>query len=122
MTSLATAKVTGISGTQYELQVDPIGTQYKERSGVYGFLIPRVGGWNIAYFGETDNFQRRLFLRLDSHDQWACIQAAGATHIGTLHVPGVLSAREGIETDLRQAYVTSCNQQSTPLTRALRGY
>jgi hypothetical protein len=102
----------GSSGQQYEFQTDPIGTNYNPLPGVYIFCkLAANNMWNAVYIGETSDFRNRLYANLTNHHQWGCIASAGATHIGTLHVPGALSKREGIETDLRQAINTPCNEQ-----------
>jgi hypothetical protein len=102
----------GISGTVYQFQLHPVGTPYLARSGVYIFckLAPN-GNWDAVYIGETDNFNRRLTEQFTLHHRWSCIRAAGATHICTLHVPGDLALREGIETDLRRLIQAPCNLQ-----------
>ena len=103
---------TGISGVRYEFQVDPIGTGYKDRPGVYVFCrLGALGFWDAIYIGETESFERRLWADLVRHHQWDSIRSAGATHIGTLHAPGGLSARLAIEADLRHSNPTPCNQQ-----------
>lgn len=100
------------AGTQYEFQVDPIGTPYKPLPGVYIFCrAVSPTRWEALYIGETSSFERRLYAELVCHHQWDSVRAAGATHIGTLHVPGNLAKREGIETLLRRAIPTPCNQQ-----------
>src|SRR5262245_33296022 len=55
--SVETITVVGASGTSYVFEVDPMGTAYHERPGVYMMLgkLPD-GRWGIAYIGETDNF------------------------------------------------------------------
>ncbi len=103
---------TGASGQQYQFQLDPIGTDYKERPGVYIFCkAASNGNFDACYIGETENLRSRLSGGLLAHHRVDSIRAAGATHICTLHVPGPLALREGIETDLRRAIRTPCNLQ-----------
>ena len=92
----------GISGTQYKFELFPLGAQYLAVPGVYIFCheLPD-GSWHADYVGETADFSDRLCNGCISHDRFSDIRAAGATHICTLHVPGYLTARESIETDLR---------------------
>ncbi|GAB2186578.1 hypothetical protein LAB1_38870 [Roseibium sp. LAB1] len=110
--TLVTSIARGYSGQTYEFQIDPIGTAYHFRSGVYMFIKRAMNGkWDIIYIGETENFDRRLKTELESHHRWECIRTAGATHISTMHVPGALIIRETIETDLRNFYDPPCNLQ-----------
>jgi hypothetical protein len=96
-------KWTGASGDVYAFELDPIGTRYQSRSGVYVLchfgercqLVP-------DYVGEADDFSRRLG-DLSAHRDWERIRASGATHICTLHVPGKAAQRVKVETDLRRA-------------------
>ncbi|PJG53945.1 hypothetical protein CVM73_18010 [Bradyrhizobium forestalis] len=106
------ATVRGASGAVYQFQIHPIGTEYLPRSGVYIFVkIGANGQWDPIYIGETSSFQRRLYNDLRLHHQWPGIVAHRASHILTLHVPGVLALRENIETDIRQITTTPCNEQ-----------
>jgi hypothetical protein len=103
---------TGISGIRYEFQLDPIGTAYHPKPGVYIFCRQALNGkWDALYVGETESFQRRLWRELTLHHCWERILAARATHICTLHVPGGLAAREVIETDLRRSTKAPLNLQ-----------
>jgi hypothetical protein len=102
----------GQSGTTYAFQLDPIGVVYFEKPGVYiACKLAANGNWDAVYIGETENFNQRLSRNLTLHHKWRSIRAAGATHFCTLHVPGHLSLREGIETDLRRHIKTPCNDQ-----------
>lgn len=104
--------VNGVSCISYQFQLHPIGTEYLPRSGVYIFVkIGTNGKWDPIYIGETSSFQRRLYNDLRLHHQWPGIVAHRASHILTLHVPGVLAAREVIETDIRKITTTPCNEQ-----------
>jgi hypothetical protein len=103
---------TGASGTAYEFQLDPIGSVYHPYAGVYIFCKPvNATHWQAVYIGESDSFQRRLTDELQRHHKWQGVLFHGATHICTLRVFGDLSVREGIETDLRRAIPTACNDQ-----------
>jgi hypothetical protein len=99
-------------GVTHTFEIDPIGTIYKNRPGVYAFVrrLPD-GSWDVIYIGETESFYSRLSQGLTAHHQWESIARAGATHIATMHVPGGLRIRERIETDLRHAIPTPCNRQ-----------
>ncbi len=109
---LVTATAKGISGRSYQFQIHQIGTAYFDRSGVYMFLKRAANGaWDAVYIGETHSFAKRLYSDLTLHHQWQSVRAHHATHIGTLFVPGGLTVRENIETDLRRAIATPCNRQ-----------
>lgn len=109
---LMKAVARGISGRTYEFEINPIGGAYRKRPGVYMFIkMPPNGAWDILYIGETMDFNDRLNANLIHHHRWQSVCAAGATHIGTLYVPGALVTRESFETDLRKAYKPPCNLQ-----------
>jgi hypothetical protein len=102
----------GINGTVYEFQIHPIGIEYFPKPGVYIFCRNLGNGsFSSIYVGETDNFKRRLTDELHSHHSIAGVRGHGATHICTLHVPGSLSNRLLIETDLRNSLKPPCNKQ-----------
>ncbi len=97
-------KWTGASGEVYAFELDPIGTPYKSRPGVYILchfgercqLVP-------DYLGEADDLSKRLRGDLSAHRDWERIRASGATHICSLHMPGKAAQRVKVETDLRRA-------------------
>jgi hypothetical protein len=102
----------GMNGTVYEFQLHLIGTDYFPKPGVYIFCRDLGGGsFSAIYVGETDNFKRRLTDELKAHHSLEGVRRHGATHICTLHVPGNLSDRLRIETDLRNALNPPCNKQ-----------
>ena len=104
----------GASGQRYDFWLDPIGSTYQARPGVYIFCREaNPGSWNPVYVGETDDFSRRLTEDLTLHHQWKSIWSAGATHICTLHVPADYAGtmRVKIETDLRHSLLPPCNRQ-----------
>lgn len=102
----------GQSGQRFLFELHPIGTTYFSRSGVYIFCrMGTDGRWKALYIGECASFLNRLSIGLRTHHRWNAVAAAGATHICTLHVPGELALREGIETDLRHALNPPCNLQ-----------
>lgn len=102
----------GLGGQPPKPVEPPLVKATYDRPGVYMFLKRGANGaWVACYIGETENFNRRLNTDLALHHRWTSIRAEGATHIGTLHVPGALAPREAIETDLRRAIDTPCNRQ-----------
>lgn len=101
----------GVSGNQYEFQIDPLGTNFKIVPGVY-ILCHWVGnGWQADYVGETENFHGRLSNGCATHHRLHSIHAAGSTHICTMRFSVGLTIREAIETDLRQRLNPCCNRQ-----------
>jgi len=102
----------GYSGRIYDFQLDQIGALYHDRPGVYiACKLASNGNWDPIYIGETSSFRDRLTDNLLTHHKWQRFRAVGATHFCTLHVPGGLALREGIETDLRRQIRTPCNDQ-----------
>jgi hypothetical protein len=100
------------AGTQYSFQAVPIGTPLREVPGVYVFCY--LGSDGLAkpvYIGETDNLHRRLCQQLVQHHQWQNIRQAGATHVSVYPVGGALALRQAMETRLRNAMPTPCNEQ-----------
>lgn len=94
----------GASGTVYRFELNAIGVPYEARSGVYIFChFGPLNGLVADHIEEADDFSRRIGEGLAKHRQWQAIQAAGSTHICTLHVPGKAAERVRIETDLRRA-------------------
>ncbi|WP_398473171.1 hypothetical protein [Tardiphaga sp.] len=102
----------GQLGTQYEFQLDPIRTIYRDIPGVYIFC-QSIGGnlWKPLYVGETSSMRRRLTDELDAHHSFGAVLLNGATHLSTLHVSSGLAERFRIETDLRHALRPCCNRQ-----------
>ncbi len=108
----STTTAVGASRRTYHFEVHALGANYFDKPGVYIFVKrASSGGWDAIYIGETSSFRRRLTDELRLHHQWSSIAAHGATHIATLHLPGPLAIREGVETDLRRAIQTPCNLQ-----------
>ena len=102
----------GASGATYAFQLDPIGTAYHRRAGVYIFAKQvSAGQWSAGYVGMTHDFDERLNTRLQDHQAWPSIRGFGATHIGTLAVAGSEADRVRIETDLRHGLRCPCNLQ-----------
>jgi hypothetical protein len=96
----------------YVFQLDPLRASYRPIPGVYIFCRDLGGGsFSALYVGETSSFQRRLTDELQGHHSLEAVLRLGATHISTLHVPGDLSQRLRIETDLRNSLKPPCNRQ-----------
>lgn len=92
--------------------VHPVGTNYKDAPGVYAFLRDDPDGWDAIYIGETESLKDRLTTNLLRHHQYDCaVKKNGATHIATRLVTGGRKARLDLETKLRNAYSTPCNEQ-----------
>lgn len=104
LSSPVLVKWIGASGEAYSFELDPIGTKYQARGGVYIFCHFGEGCRLVAdYVSEADDFSRRIGGDLTAHRDWERIREAGATHICTLHVAGRAALRVKIETDLRRA-------------------
>jgi hypothetical protein len=102
----------GASGTCYQFQLDPIGSNYRPIEGVYIFCKQAWNGnYDASYVGETDSLWRRLTNELGAHHAYLDVLRDGATHISTLHVPGDRTYRLYVETDLRNALNPPCNKQ-----------
>lgn len=96
-------KWTGMSGRTYKFQLDAIGTAFRSRAGIYIFC--HFGQLRVVadYIGQTDDFSVHLGRDLAGHAQRTLIEAAGSTHVCTLHVPTRAADRVKIEMDLRRA-------------------
>ena len=92
----------GRTGWSYAFQLNPIGTRYKKRPGVYVFChcLPN-GDWMADYIGETGDFDKRLSKWSELEPEFDSHLVSGATHIGTLHVPEMEVLRLVIASDLR---------------------
>jgi hypothetical protein len=94
----------GASGEVYEFELNPIGTRHQHRPGVYIFChFGRLNALVADFLDEVDDFSRRIGEDPKTHPKWGEIEAAGATHVCTLYVPGKAAARVRIEADLRRA-------------------
>lgn len=99
--------VKGLSGTQYDFDVYPWGTEFKPTGGLYLVLKKQPDGrYAILYIGQTGNLSERF----DNHHQSACFTRNGKTHIA-VRGEGSEQRRLAIETDLIRNYQTSCNKQ-----------
>jgi hypothetical protein len=101
----------GASGTSYEFQIHPVGTEFHPRPGAYIFCHQDAFGWRALYVGEAENFNTRVGTGRFSHHKWESVIRHGATHICTLVVGGGHAQRLAVETDLRHAYNPPCNDQ-----------
>ena len=104
----------GVSGRVYSMELCEFGRPFTTSSGVYLFCKPTIKGgdrWDSIYVGETENFDDRLNINLESHHRWAAIKVQGATNVCCLLVPGARSIRLAYETDLRAALNPPCNRQ-----------
>ncbi len=102
----------GASGTKYNFEVYPIGTQLYVNPGAYLFLrLAANNNWDVLYVGEAEDFSDRLYTNLRQHHRLQCASQRGATHLGLIKVIGGKNSRMTIETDLRNAYNPPCNRQ-----------
>ncbi|MGR3708726.1 MAG: hypothetical protein ACU0A9_04720, partial [Alterinioella nitratireducens] len=110
---------TGISGTPYQFETYPSGTQFNHVSGVY--VICRqllTGNFEALYVGEAQSLYDRLNAGANDHDGLRRALRHDATHIGAKVVSGD-SERLRVETDLRHSLNPVCNKQLTPRIRQL---
>lgn len=89
----------------------PVGSSLSVAEGIYVFAMFDYsrGCWVALYFGETDNFWRRVCCDLNSHHKFDFAKRLGATHIGIMPLAGGKRARTGVESDLLRANPTACN-------------
>jgi hypothetical protein len=104
----------GVSGQEYVHFIYPIAgaERYAMKGGNYIFAKEtRPGFWTPLYNGETGDLNDRLYLRLNEHHKLACVLAAGATHLHVKLTPEGENERLRQETDIRQRWHPSCNDQ-----------
>lgn len=103
----------GESETKYEFTIYPIDhSTTPHKAGIYIFAKDNGNSWGIIYIGQTHDFYNRIYLYLEDHDAWNCIQKNGATHVAIYEFSGTEQQRIRIETDLRNKYTGSpCNKQ-----------
>ena len=106
-----TVTLTGESGKEYDFSLcsryqnfDAIG----EIGAVYLFLAfdSTTREFRVLYIGQTSELSERI----GRHEKWDCVNKHGCTHIAFMSVPHEKD-RLCIETDLRHAYRTKCNDQ-----------
>jgi predicted GIY-YIG superfamily endonuclease len=102
----------GESGSTYECVIYPINhSTTPSKAGIYIFGKSLNNQWHSLYIGQTHDFYNRIFLYLEDHDAWDCLQRNKATHVALYEFSGTEQQRIRIETDLRHNYSTACNQQ-----------
>lgn len=102
----------GISGVLYCCHLYPIDhSTTPSKSGIYIFIKLLNEEWHPVYIGQTHDFYNRIYLELECHDAWDCIQKNRATYVAIYEFSGTEQQRIRIETDLRHSYSTMCNRQ-----------
>ncbi|MBL9028966.1 MAG: hypothetical protein JNK42_00635 [Caedimonas sp.] len=102
----------GISGATYDCAVYPINhSTTPHKAGIYIFIKPLTNEWQPVYIGQTHDFYNRIYLELEDHDAWDCIQRNKATYVAIYEFSGAEQQRIRMETDLRRNYPTACNRQ-----------
>ena len=98
----------GVSGKTYTYHVYPVGQSLKAEAGnyIYAKLNPQ-GQWVPLYIGETED----LDSRVATHEKRECVRHNGGTHIHAHLTPGERSIRLNEETDIRNNFATTCNDQ-----------
>jgi hypothetical protein len=102
----------GASGQNYAMELREPGRPFVNSPGVYIFcrLDGSAANWVQIYVGETEDFNDRLNVNLQTHHCLDCIAREGATHVCVLEINGGKSARLAVETDLREATDPPCNR------------
>lgn len=109
MSKLADVTFIGASGTNYEFEVYPWGTNFNAVGAVY-FVTERSrnsdGGYNHSriYVGQTSDLSERF----DDHHKAGCFGKKGANCI-CVHTEDIESRRLRIEADLIAKYAPPCN-------------
>ncbi|MFQ5586523.1 MAG: hypothetical protein ACE5GF_06855 [Thermodesulfobacteriota bacterium] len=110
MEKIDDAIFTGASGTKYSFEIHHLGAQFINVGAVYVFTkrAKRAGKlrYTFLYIGETGE----LADRVSTHEKWPCAIQHDVNCI-CVHREDNESSRREIETDLRQANHTPCNDQ-----------
>ena len=110
MAKIADATFRGESDS-YSFSVYPADTAFKAGEAVYIFTKRQVSSDGkrthaVLYIGETDSLKERI----PDHEKWPCVNRHGANCI-CVHVDNDDTSRLAMETDLRNANNTPCNDQ-----------
>jgi hypothetical protein len=110
MGKIADATFSEASGTKYSFGVYTLDTGFKNIGAVYIYTKRTVnegkGTHEFLYIGETEE----LANRLSGHEKLPCVYRHGVNCI-CVHVEENENTRLKIETDLRHANDTPCNDQ-----------
>ena len=112
MAKLGTVTFTGASGTEYEFNVYPWGTSFKEDFGAVYFVTRRTqkqdGGYSHTriYVGETGD----LSTRFDNHHKQACFDRHNKNCV-CVYGEQDEDTRLEIERDLINNYHPPCNDK-----------
>jgi predicted GIY-YIG superfamily endonuclease len=98
----------GTSGKTYSYHIYPFGTGLRAEAGNYIYAKQNQQGlWVPLYIGETDDLDHRVA----THEKRECVRRNGVTHIHAHLTPGDRSIRLNEETDIRNNFATTCNNQ-----------
>lgn len=98
----------GLSKREYEYEVYPLGTSFKEQPGNYIFAkVAASGYWTACYIGQSENLEQRL----GDHEKEAHARSLGATHIHAHLTTSGEAMRKAEESDLIQNCRPPCNVQ-----------
>lgn len=101
----------GTSQNTYTFETHPIGTKFRDISGIYIMCsLAQNDRWKALYVGETESFFNRLVQGVASHEGYGRAYAMGMTHIGVMF-EGNSRQRLAIETDLRHGLRPPANMQ-----------
>ena len=109
MARIATLTLTGISGTKYQFNVYPLGTNFKATGAVYAITKRTVkpddgGSHDEIYVGQTHDISERF----DNHHKADCFTRYNANCV-CIHQDDNENSRLAKENDLIQAYDLPCN-------------
>jgi hypothetical protein len=98
------------NGLAYEFEVYPLGTQFREVSGIYVFCRLTSTGWQPIYLGQAIDLNQRVGVGLKHHHAYPGSFKAGATHVCVMPVQSA-AQRNAIERELCSHLRPSVNQQ-----------
>jgi hypothetical protein len=98
----------GISGKSYAYEIYPFEYPLKAEAGNYIYAkVNAKNLWEPLYIGEAEDLKSRVA----THEKRDCVRRNGVTHIHAHLTPGDRSIRLNEETDIRNNFTTTCNDQ-----------
>jgi hypothetical protein len=105
-------QVVGKSGNRYAFSAYEVGMPFINAPGIYIFSRRTPDGkWEAIYVGQSSNLEDRIYLNLRQHHKLDRIARHNPTHIAVMFVAGTDGYRVAVETDIRGALPTPCNDQ-----------
>lgn len=110
MSKINDAVFVGASGISYRFEAYTVDTDFAEVGAVYIFTKRAFQGsprlHELIYIGQSE----ALRTRIEGHEKWTCVNRHLCNCICVL-VVSAAGRRLEIETDLRNAFKTPCNDQ-----------